>query len=88
MPLVELRGMITHLKRGLQHAQPHAVMSLLGRFKNELGESYHLMPVLAVTPRGLKPFKWLGRVREKYKQRNITSGYMFPNADGTKLKIK
>jgi hypothetical protein len=88
IPLIELRGIHRNWNYGMQHAKPHVVITLLGRFKNEIGESYHLMPVLCVTPRGLEPGKWVQRVLEAYAQRNIRSGYMFRNADGTKLRIK
>ncbi len=49
-PLTELQGIHSHLNQGLMHKKPHVVITLLGRFKNELGESYHMMPVLATTP--------------------------------------
>jgi hypothetical protein len=47
-----------------------------------------MMPVLATTPGGLEPAKWVGRVLEEYSLRNVTSGYMFRNNDGTRMKIK
>jgi hypothetical protein len=70
------------------HVKPHVTISLLGRFKNEIGESYHLMPVLSTTPRGLEPRKWTQRVLGEYAKQNIYSGYMFWNPDSTKLKSK
>jgi hypothetical protein len=88
IPLTELRGIHSHLNQGLTHEKPHVVITLLGRFKNELGESYHMMPVLATTPRGLEPGKWVSRVLEAYAAKGIRSGYMFRNADGTKVKTK
>ncbi len=86
--MIELRGIHRQWDQGTQHAEPHVVISLLGRFKNEIRECYHLMPVLVSTPRGLEPGKWVHRVLESYAQHNIRSGYMFRNVDGTKLKIK
>jgi hypothetical protein len=59
------------------------VITLLGRFKNEIGESYHLIPVVASTPRGLHPLEWVGRVLEEYQKIAIQRGYMYRNADGT-----
>ena len=46
------------------------------------------MPVLCSTPRSLEPGKRVQRVMEAYAWHNIRSGYMFHNADGTKLKVK
>lgn len=61
-------------------------IALLGRFKNEIGESYQLIPFLAQTPRGLQPKKWISRVLGEYEKRGIIIGHMFQNPDGTKAK--
>jgi hypothetical protein len=86
--LIELRGIISHWEKGMNHSKPHVVITILGHFNNEILESYHLMPVLATTPRGLPPGKWVERVKREYQARGITSGYVFRNEDGTKLKLK
>jgi len=86
--LVELRGIRRCWRQGLDHETPHVVIALLGRFKNEIGECHHLMPVLVTTPRGLEPGKWVKRVLDSYEQINVVSGYMFRNPDGTKMKAK
>jgi hypothetical protein len=56
IPLIELCGIHHHLRMGMGHAKSHVKISLLGRLKNEIGASYHLMPVLATT--------WRSRARE------------------------
>jgi hypothetical protein len=89
MSLIELRGVKRHWDQVISHpVTPHIVISLPCRFKNETRECYHLMPVLARTPRGLRPALWVERVLEEYAARNVHSGYMFRNPDGTKLKAK
>ncbi len=88
VPLIELQGIQKHWNQSVNHTTPHIVISLLGRFKNEIGESYHLMPVLATTPRGLEPHKWVERVLDEYRHINVTFGYMFRNYDGMKMKLK
>ncbi len=72
----------------MDHLTPHIVIALLGRFKKEIGESYHLMPVLASTPGGLHPSRWVRRVLDQYEQKGIVHGYMFRNENGTKMKCK
>jgi hypothetical protein len=69
--LIELRGVHNHWSQLFQHKKPHVVITLLGRFKNEIRESYHLMPVLASTLRVLHPRKWVGRFLEEYQKRGI-----------------
>jgi len=88
VPLVEMKGIRKHLEAGKNHEDPHVIIALLGRFKNEFGECYHLMPIVWVTPRGLQPGLWVERVLSAYDRLNIRAGYMFRNADGTKGKIK
>jgi hypothetical protein len=50
IPLIKIRGIHKHWKQATTHKKPHVVVTLLGRFKNEVGECYHMMPVLSVTP--------------------------------------
>ncbi len=88
LSLVELCSISNYWTQAVQHTKPHIVITLLERFKNEVGGSYHLMPVLFMTPRGLEPRKWVHRVLEEYRRRNIQLGYMFRNQDGTKMKNK
>lgn len=48
-----------HWGAGEEHELHHVVIAILGRFKGETGESYHLMPIVARTERGLEPRKWM-----------------------------
>lgn len=86
VPLIELHGLRSHWEKGLNHERPHVVVSLLGRFKNEIGESYHLIPVLTETPCGFQPKKWVKRVIDGYASQGITRGYVFRNSDQSKIK--
>jgi len=88
LPLIELRGIHKHWNQSVSHPKSHVVVALLGRFKNELGESHHLMPVLYKMPRGLKPGKWVERTLQSYSRLNLTSGYMFRTPEGFKMKSK
>ncbi len=86
VPLVEIRGITKHWEQSTQHVKPHVVITLLGRFKSETGECYHMMPVLCSTPRGLEPKKWIERVLSEYRRRGVDSGFMFRNPDGSKIR--
>jgi hypothetical protein len=86
IPLVELRGTSKHWDRSTQHIKPHVVVTLLGRFKSETGECYHMMPVMYTTPRGLETGKWIERVLMEYRRKGVVSGYMFRNPDGSKIR--
>jgi hypothetical protein len=66
----------------------HAVIPLLGRFKGEHGEKYHYMVTVLETKSGLKPGKWIGRMLEYYQALKITSGPVFRDKKGQRVKIK
>jgi len=58
------------------------VFALLGWFKNEVGELYHLIPVASVTQSGLEPTKWIERLVLSHAQQGWTSGPEFCNEHG------
>jgi hypothetical protein len=84
--MVEIRGISKYWDQSTRHGKPHVVITLLGRFKSETGECYHMMPLMCTTPRGLEPKKWIERVLGEYRRRGVVSGYMFRNPDGTKIR--
>ena len=87
LPMVNLTGVFKHWDEGLTDPRrPHVVIALLGRFKNEVGEKYHLIPLAAETKSGLKVRLWVGRVLEEYAARGITQGPMFRTSDGFPVK--
>ncbi len=87
VPLVDLKGLRSHWEQGANYKTPHVVITLLGRFKNEVGEAYHIMPVCAETPRGLFPRRWIGRVIDGYFSIGVTSGYVFRKPSGERTKM-
>lgn len=74
VPLTEMKGIHRHWNQGLSHSTPHITIALLGRFKNEIGESYHLMPVVTATPRGLEPKKWIERALSEWERHGRLQG--------------
>jgi hypothetical protein len=80
LPLLSLCGIRRHLERGKAHpTHPHVVIALLGRFKSEVSEKYHLMPVVLTTQTGLTPGLWIDRMVGWYEQRGIVRGWVFRN---------
>jgi hypothetical protein len=56
------------------------------RFKGETGETYHLMPIVNVTNRGLEPRKWSGRLLKAYEDKGIKHGPLFRGKAGGRMK--
>lgn len=86
VPMVCLHGIKEHWEQGHSHPTPHVIIPLLGNFKNEIGVCYHLMPVVARTPRGLEPSKWIQRSVHEYSAKGIQRGWLFRNNDGSKMR--
>jgi hypothetical protein len=82
----DLYGILRHWEAGESHPKKHVVVALLGRFKGETGESYHLMCLVAVTSQGLEPRKWIGRLIRILQDQGIRNGPLFRNPVGGKLR--
>ncbi len=70
----------------MNHNPPHITIALLGRFKGEIGESYHLLPIVPITWSGIDNKKWVGRLVNFYRSQNITTGLFFHNATGHRIR--
>ena len=51
----------------------HGMIALRRRFKNELGENCHLMPVVRVTNSSLMPTKWMQHMFDWYGEMGVTT---------------
>ena len=81
LPLMSLCGIKRHLEKGKNHpTHPHVVIALLGRFKSEVSQKYHLMPLVLTTATGLEPAKWVNRMVDWYEEKGITRGWVFRSA--------
>jgi hypothetical protein len=86
-PLMSLTGTRLHLAEGEGHAtMPHVVVALLGRFKTEISEKYHLMPLVLQTATGLEPGLWIRRMVEWYEDGGVRRGWVFRNKVGERAK--
>ena len=68
MQLLVITGIRQHWAESGRHSTPHVVIALLGCFKGEMGEKYHLMPLAAEASSGLRDCQWVGRFLDKQKQ--------------------
>ena len=86
MQMIDLFGMFKHWDAGEAAELKHVVIPLLGRFKGETGENYHLLCIVDSTPRGLQPRKWIGRLLEIHRELGITNGHFFRDTNGLRLR--
>jgi hypothetical protein len=82
IPLTNLAGIREHLEASGTSKRPHVVVALLGRFKNEHGDSnYHLLPVVNVTRSGLQARKWIERAVTCCERLGYSRGPLFKDLE-------
>jgi hypothetical protein len=86
VPLADLYGIQKYWNIGCSSENPHIVVALLGRFKGEIGENYHLLPIVHTTRSGIDNKRWIGRLLDLYKTRGITNGPLFRDHVGARIK--
>ena len=69
-------------------AHPRVVLPLRGKFKGEIGESFHFVAVTAKSNSGLAIGKWLERGITFRERRGVIRGYFFTNNKGGRMKSK
>ncbi len=85
--LLSLHGLSLHLEEGLQNGkQPHVPITLLGRFKGETGNRYHIIPVAACTKSGIDAGIWMRRFVKVKREMGFTTGFAFVDVEGTRMK--
>jgi hypothetical protein len=87
--LVDLHGLIKYASKDLvEGGNKYALIPLLGRFKNEDGEHYHLTPLAWVTNSGLQVGLWVGRLVELKIAQGLQRGPAFSIRQGQPLDTR
>jgi hypothetical protein len=89
VPLMDIAATREFTASGLEHhvaEKRHGVIALHGRFKNELGERCHLMPLVPITNSGLMPVKWIQRMLDWYEETGVTQGPVFRTGSGMRAR--
>ena len=66
--------------------EPHVTIPLLGRFKGETGERYHLTPMAAITRSGIKLKFWIDLLLRMHAARGRKKGPAFCDQKGLRMK--
>ena len=87
VPMTDLNSVFKHWNDGdIALPRRHVAIGLMGRFKNQIGEKYHFIPLAAETKSGLKIREWIGRLLDEYRSLGIFNGPMFRTAGGQQIK--
>ena len=85
--LIEAHGLISHLQFGTEPDEetPFVLIPLLGRFKNEEGEQWHLMMSCSSTESGFMVRRWVERLATMLISEGNTEGAAFCDRTGNCL---
>jgi len=85
--LADMHGTMKYLTAG-DVAADTVIIPLLGRFKGETGERYHLTPLEAITSSGIQVKTWVKRLVEAKTSRGYVRGPLFGDISGLVVKAK
>jgi hypothetical protein len=88
VPLLSMEGLLTFWEESQAATDRFVMLTLKGRFKGEVNERWHLIPVSDNTRTGL-PFRlWMERaMRQQVNLQGRTKGWLFQCGRGTHLKF-
>jgi len=84
--MVEAGGLLSYIDDGRTDMEPNIAIPLLGSFKNEDGERWHIMLSVSVTKSGFDVRKWAERIVNILRSENKNSGPAFCHAAGKAIK--
>jgi hypothetical protein len=88
VPLLSMEGLLTFWEESYTEEDCHIMLTLKGRFKGEVDERWHLVPVSNFARSGLPLHLWMERVlhcRVNLQKRN--KGWLFQCRRGVRLKF-
>jgi hypothetical protein len=86
VPMANLTSILKYWEAGGLARLPHVTIALLGRFKGEMWEQYHKLPLAATTNSGLQVWLWVGRLLNEYQLMGIHNGPLFRDPKGQPLR--
>jgi hypothetical protein len=84
---MDIAGFLTYYEAGRSHlAHPHVMVPLLGRFKGETGERWHLLPIVWRTRSGIEAGIWATRMKVSLEERRRLHGFVYSDKKGKQTK--
>jgi hypothetical protein len=84
---MDIAGYLTYVEAGRDHeAHPHGMIPLLGRFKGEIGERWHLLLIVWKTRLGIEVGTWSTWLVESLLERNRRHGFVYADKKGKQTK--
>ena len=87
--LVDLDGLFKYMKEvEMSNKQDYVIVPLLGRFKGETGERYHLTPLAATTQSGIQTKMWVKLLLRMHERNGRSKGPAFVDKNNNRMTSK
>jgi hypothetical protein len=84
----DIAGFLTYFDAGRDHVDyKHVMVPLIGRFKGETGERWHLLPMVWRTRSGIEIGVWATRLKESLLERKLLNGFVYSTSRGKQAKV-
>jgi hypothetical protein len=84
---MDVGGFTKYFEAGKTHVRhPHVMIPLVGRFKGETGERWHLLPIVWRTRSGIAVGVWAERMMESLGERGVQRGFVYRTPKGKQAK--
>jgi hypothetical protein len=84
---MDIAGFLTYFATGKSHSEhPHVMVPLLGRFKGETGERWHLLPIRWKTRLGIEVGVWVSWLKGSLEEWCRLNGFVFSDKKGKQVK--
>ena len=80
--MLDLKGLVDYVQEGNTAQKPQMVVTLLGRFKGEDYQRYHILLIPNKTNSGFEPRKWLEFLIEARRYEGLHEGPAFCDSEG------
>ena len=88
VPLLSMEGLLAFWEESQSAADRFVMLTLKGRFKGEVDERWHLVPLSDNSRSGLPFRQWIGRaLNRRVHRQGRTKGWLFQSRQGIRLKF-
>jgi hypothetical protein len=84
----DVDGFLTYFEPGKNHPEnPHVMVPLQGWYKGEIGERWHLLPIVWRTRLGIDVGVWAGWMKEILLEKGCVHRFIFVHGWGKQAKV-
>jgi hypothetical protein len=83
---LDLQAMIENAHDAVHNKTPFVPLPLLGRFKGEIGNRHHIIPIVCVSKSGINNKFWFEKIIQLRAEQGRINGWLYQKEDGKREK--